>query len=179
MKLDTLNITDNFIDIEKINLLAKEAFPPEEYLAPSEMIEMAKDEGFDFLALYDKEVFVGFMTVKQYKNITYLFFLAIDKQNRSKGYGARAIKTLKELYPNTQQVVDFEMLDNKAENNKQREKRRLFYLSNGYKPTGEFISYLGVDYEIFCMDDKFNIDIYKEMMSTLKIDGFCPKYFSI
>lgn len=177
--LDTLKITEDFIDIKKVNLLAKEAFPPKEYLAPSKMIEMAKEESFDFLALYDEEVFVGFMAVKIYKNITYLFFLAIDNARRSKGYGSRAIKTLKKLYPDTQQVVDFEMLDDTAKNSSERERRRLFYLRNGYKPTAQFISYLGVDYEIFCMNDQFNINTFKEMMSSLKIEGFSPNYFSV
>jgi len=177
MTLNTIAITKDFADIEKVNLLASEAFPPEEYLAPSKLIEMAKDENFDFLALYDGDIFVGFMTVMRYKTLTYLFFLAIDSQNRSKGYGKRAIETIKSLYPNTTQVVDLEMLDDKAKNSAQRESRRKFYIKNGYKPVGEFLSYLGVDYEILCMDEKFDFELFKEMMSSLRVEGFSPRYF--
>ena len=50
---------------------------------------------------------------------------------------------LKAEYPQKKQVVDFEMLDETAENSRQREKRRNFYLRNGYKETGFFLSYLG------------------------------------
>lgn len=177
MVLKAVPITEQFQDIDQVNALALEAFPPEEYLAPSQMIYMAQEDDFDFWALYDNELFVSFMTVKRYQRIAYLFFLAIDPKLRSCGYGNRAIKTLKSLYPGSQQVVDFEMPDKAAANNDQRERRRCFYLKNGYKPTGRFLSYLGVDYEIFCMEDVFEFDTFQNMMSSLKIDGFEPRYF--
>lgn len=178
MILKTIEINEYFTEMRKIETLAIEAFPPEEYLASSKLIEMAKDEFFDFLALYDKDTFVGFMTVCTYKKISYLFFLAIDTNLRSRGYGSRAIETLQEHYSNMQQVVDMEMIDETAPNNEQRIKRRSFYLQNGYKPTGQFLSYLGVDYEILCMENKFDFYTFKEMMSRIKIEGFCPQYFS-
>lgn len=39
------------------------------------------------------------------------FFLAIDSESRSKGYGSRAIETLKAVYPDKAHTVDFEMID--------------------------------------------------------------------
>lgn len=130
-----------------------------------------------FFALYDCKRFVGFMAVATYKHMAYLFFLAIDRHFRGAGYGSMALKMLKSLYPCCQCVVDFEMVDECAENNKQRIKMRSFYLNNGFYPTGHFLSYLGVDYEIFCMDDHFDLDTFKKLMSQLKIDGFHPIYF--
>ena len=41
----------------QVNILAKEAFPPEEYLAPSELVKMAQSDNFDFLALLDEGTF--------------------------------------------------------------------------------------------------------------------------
>lgn len=157
--------------------LAKEAFPPEEYLAPQTLVEMAKTDQLDFLALSEQDAFVGFMVVKTYKDLTYLFFLAIDPTCRSRGYGSRAIETLKAEYPGKKQVVDFEMLDDQAQNKEQRKRRRDFYLRNGYRETGVFLSYLGVDYEVFCMDRSFQEDDFKEMMKTIHIKGFSPHYF--
>ena len=177
MKLYTESITEGSRDWEAVNALAKEAFPPEEYLAPKKLVEMAKTDHVDFLALRDQDLFVGFMVVKTYKDLAYLFFFAIDPSLRSKGYGSRAIETLKSEYPGKKQVVDFEMPDDTAGNRAQREKRRNFYLRNGYKETGLFLSYLGVDYEVFCMDDDFKTDDFKEMMETIQVDGFDPKYF--
>ena len=130
MKLNTEHITENSRFWSEVNALAKEVFPPQEYLAPSKLVEMAKADNFDFLALTDNNSFVGFIVVQTYRNLAYLFFLAIVSTCRSKGYGSQA-KTLKTEYPNKKQVVDFEMRDDTADNYKQREKRREFYLRNG------------------------------------------------
>ena len=69
------------------------------------------------------------------------------------------------------------MLDTTSDNYPQRVKRREFYLRNGYKETGLFLSYLGVDYEVFCMDDAFDEAEFKSMMKTIQVDGFNPQYF--
>ena len=178
MQLNTEHITASNRFWDKVNALAKEAFPPEEYLAPTKLVVMATADDFDFLALSDKDSFVGFMVVQIYQDLAYLFFLAIDSSCRSKGYGSRAIETLKAEYPNKKHIVDFEMLDDTSNNNEQRAKRREFYLRNGYKETGLFLSYLGVDYEVFCMDDDFEPEEFKSMMAAIRVDGFNPKYFT-
>lgn len=177
MRLKTEQITESSCFWNKVNALAKEAFPPEEYIAPTKLVEMAKADNFDFLALTDNGSFVGFMAVQTYKNLVYLFFLAIDTCCRSKGYGSHAIETLKASYPGKNQIVDFEMPDDTAENHIQREKRRKFYLRNGYRETGLFLSYLGVDYEVFCMEEGFDAEMFKAMMKTIQVEGFCPRYF--
>lgn len=97
-----------------VDRLAKEAFPPEEYLAPGTLVDMAQADNFDFWALTDQGAFVGFMAVQTFVDLAYLFFLAIDPDARSKGYGSRAIETLKAAYPGKKQVVDFEMIDPSA-----------------------------------------------------------------
>ena len=88
MKLNTEHITANNRFWDDVNALAKETFPPEEYLAPSKLAEMANADNFDFLALVDNDSFVGFMVVQTYQNLAYLFFLAINSTCRSKGYGS-------------------------------------------------------------------------------------------
>ncbi len=170
-------ILSDFPDLNKVEVLAKEAFPPEEYLAPSKLIQMSEYGEIDFWGLYDQDEFVGFMVISLHNNISYLFFLAIDQKVRSKGYGSQALQVLFDLYPGRQQVVDFEMIDESAPNYKQRVIRKAFYMRNGYKETGKFISYLGVDYEILCADNHFDFESFKEMMATFHIDGFNPRYF--
>lgn len=158
--------------------MPKKRFPPEEYLAPSKLVKMACADNFDFLALLCEDTFVGFMVVQTYENLAYLFFLAIDAKSQGKGYGSRAIKTLQAEYPDKTHTVDFEMLDDTAPNKAQREKRRSFYLRNGYQETGLFLSYLGVNYEVFCMGNHFDTDTFKAMMKTIPVEGFKPRYFT-
>ena len=178
MKLNTEKIIKESRFWHQINFLAKEAFPPEEYLAPDKLVEMSRTDSFDFLALTESDTFIGFMVVQIYKNLAYLFFLAIDPSFRAKGYGSRAIETLQALYPNKKQVVDFEILDSEAPNSEERIKRRQFYLRNGYEETGLFLSYLGVDYEVFFMGDDFKPQEFKDMMREIRVDGFEPEYFT-
>jgi len=170
-----VKIDKNFIDLDRVENLALEAFPPEEYLSPVKILEMSN---LDFFAIYDGDKFIGFMVVKIYKTMSYLFFLAVDRNFRGQGYGSEIIQKIKELYPDYNQVVDFEMIDKNASNYNQRVKRKEFYMKNGYKETGYFLSYLGVNYEIMSMDDNFDINLFKELISTIKIKGFKPKYYS-
>lgn len=39
------------------------------------------------------------------------------------------------------------------------------------------MSYLGVDYEVFCMYDVLNTETFKAMMQTIQVEGFNPRYF--
>ncbi len=172
-------ITRGFEDIGQVEKLAKEAFPPEEYLAPDKLIEMSETGLVEFFALYDQRVFAGFMTVSLFENLCYLFFLAVRSDLRSQGYGAKALQLLDQRYSGKQQVVDFEKIDVLASNNAQRITRKGFYLRNGYKETGKVISYLGVDYEILCKSDTFDFEAFQRMMQTFPIEGFDPVYSEI
>ena len=62
-------------------------------------MEMSKTDSVDFLALSEQDALIGFMVVKTYKNLAYLFFLAIRPDYRCQGYGSRSIETLKAEYP--------------------------------------------------------------------------------
>ncbi len=163
--------------MEKLNALALEAFPPEEYRAPAELIAMQEKIPLDFWALYDGDSFVGFMAVVTHARLAYLFFLAIDSRCRSNGYGGKALSELFRQYPAYQHVVDMEMLDDGAENREQRIIRRKFYLRNGYRPTGRFLTYFGVSYEILCRDERFDFAMFKELLKVLPIEGFNPVFF--
>lgn len=177
MRLQTEPVTPQSRFWDRVNTLAREAFPPEEYLAPAELVDMARAGGFDFLALLDGDAFVGFMAVQTYEDMAYLFFLAIDPACRGQGYGSRAIETLRAEYPGKLHTVDFEMPDDAAPNRAQRRRRRSFYLRNGYEETGLFLSYLGVDYEVFSMGGPFNKAQFRALLKTVPVEGFAPRYF--
>lgn len=178
MLLRTEPITAHSPFRAQVDLLAKEAFPPEEYLAPAKLIDMARSDHFDFLALLDGDDFVGFLAVLTYENMAYLFFLAIDASRRGEGYGSRALETLRAQYPGMTHVVDFEMPDPAAANREQRLRRRRFYQRSGYQETGLFLSYLGVDYEVFCAAGTFDPARFKALMKTVPLPNFSPRYFT-
>ncbi|WP_301705208.1 GNAT family N-acetyltransferase [uncultured Parabacteroides sp.] len=171
-------ITFDFADIELLNALAKEAFPPEEYIAPIELIEMSQKTNLDFWALYEDKSFIGFSVIVTHKTMVYLFFLAINPTVRSLGYGSIALSELIRKYPSYQHVVDMEMIDNNASNIAQRIKRKKFYLKNGYMETGHYLSYFGVSYEIMCKNKDFDFELFKELLKTIPIRNFNPIFFN-
>lgn len=172
-------ITRDFPFWPDVEALALEAFPPEEYLPPEKLVDMARADSFDFWALMDEDRFVGFMVVQIHGRMAYLFFLAIRSELRSLGYGAQALALLRKNYPQYQQVVDLEMQDSGAANAAQRMIRKSFYLRNGYRETGLFLTYLGVNYEVLCMDETFDTAAFKALLATLRVDGFHPVYFHL
>lgn len=171
-------ITENFPDEELLLAVDREAFPPQEYLSPKDLLSLTKMEGFDFLALYDEERFVGFMAIMTYKSLAYLFFLAIAQKERGRGYGSQALALLRSQYPDKQPVVDMEELDEKAPNCHQRIIRRQFYLRNGYKATGHYLRYKGVDYEVLSGDGKLDWAVFQELMYRIPLEGFTISFFT-
>lgn len=157
--------------IEKIN---REAFPPDEYMPLTEMLEVQARGEFDVLALLDGETPVGFMAVSSDEATAYLFFLAIGKDFRAKGYGGQALALYRELYQGRQCTVDLEPLDPAAENAEQRVRRRRFYLKNGFKPSGYALEYRGAVFELFCTTPLLNTAAFLRLAEHLHINGFLP-----
>ncbi len=170
-------VTNDFPDFDKIEALAKEAFPPSEYVPPRAFLMNAAKNEVDFWALYDKEQFVGYVVVRHKMGFAYLFFLAIVKEVRNKGYGTKALKLLEDLYPGDTQIVDFEMVDENAENYDVRVRRKNFYLRNGYKEINLFYYFNGENFEIMSKSLPFDFEKFQDMMSSFIGMGFNPQFF--
>lgn len=177
MILHTESIMEESRFLPQVERLAREAFPPEEYLAPQTLLRMAREGQLVFLALTEEDRFVGYMAVRLYEDLVYLFFLAIDPSRRGQGYGSRALETLRARYSERQLVVDLEMQDDAAENSAQRQRRKAFYLKNGYRETGLFLSYLGVQYEVLRGQDAFDAEQFRRMMLSIVIADFRPRFW--
>jgi|LAHS01.1.fsa_nt_gb GNAT superfamily N-acetyltransferase len=175
--LQLVQITSTFPHFDQVEALDQEAFPAKEYLAPAAQIHLAEKGDFDFWALEEEGRFIGFMSVLRYEKLAYLFFLAIAKKERSKGYGGQALALFKAHYASFSHVVDMEKVDPNSSNAAQRILRQGFYQKNGYHSTGKCLRYLGVDYEIFTLEDSFDYSSFKRMMSQLDIPDFHPRYF--
>ncbi|MBP5473865.1 MAG: GNAT family N-acetyltransferase [Bacteroidales bacterium] len=177
IELSVIPITEEFQNLDKVDSLAKEAFPPIEYPGLQKVMEMSKLYNADFLSIYDKADFVGFITVLKYKNLAYLYFLAVQKELRSKGYGSAILNMLKDIYPGYTQVVDLEKQDKLADNAEQRKKRLSFYMRNGYKRTGFFAKYCGMDLEILCASEHLDPELVKGALENAGLDDFYPEYY--
>ena len=158
-----------FEDYNLFDQLNHEAFPPEEFLETEKIISLAQQGLFEVTALYDGEEFVGFFVVVAEKTVVYLFFLAIDEAKRSRGYGAQALRLLKDMYPGCQIALDMEEVDETAGNYEQRKRRLRFYSHNGYVQTGFFLDYNGIVLEVLCDSENFDYETFSNMLKKIRV----------
>lgn len=179
MNLEFIRVNHNFVDYKKLDRIMKRQFPPEEYMSLNRLLALQDIGDVEIWALYDNKELVGFTALRTKYNMAYLFFLAFDDMYQGRGYGKEAVRKIKKLYSDKALTVDFELVDENSTNNGQRIRRRNFYLKSGFYETGWGLAYLGVRYEIFCMNKPFQINNFKSMLNELPIKNFNPKYFKI
>lgn len=167
-------IDKNSIDIEFFEKLNEEAFPKFERIDLVEMLTLAEKESIDVLGIYDISKPIGFAVIIKNKLCGYLWYLAIDKEQRGKNYGSFAIKSILEKYSDLQIVLDFEKIDENAENIEQRIKRKNFYIKNGFYETGKYITLSGENFEVVCNKKQF---VEREFIKILKIiHSYYPEF---
>lgn len=134
--------------ILKVRRLYLDAFPSFERLPFWVLLYKAKKDDSNLSVIYDDEEFVGMMNVAYYKNIVYLFYLAVDPSQQSRGYGSKILQHLKDTYPDKRILLNIEKVDNTAENYAQRLNRKKFYEKNGFQNTDFKIETDAITYEI-------------------------------
>ncbi len=159
-------------DRAALNSINEEAFPPSEYMPSEEIFEFAKNTDSDVLGIYDGGRLVGFILFLKNEECGYIFFLAVDKNARSKGYGGAALKALADSYPNLQIILDFEEIDENAENIEQRIRRKKFYLRNGFCETGRYTLLRDGRFEVVCNNGPLLVEPFKKLISV--IHSQCP-----
>lgn len=81
-------------DFEKAEWLYIEAFPVDERRSKESIIELLKEDYFEFIPIFIAEEFVGFATLWIFENFAYIEHFAIDPKKRNMGIGFDFIKIL-------------------------------------------------------------------------------------
>ncbi len=169
-------ITKKSHEYEIIKNLYNTQFPTTEKLPMWILLWKAKHNGIDFLAFFDGNQFVGFTYLVTKKDLTLIFYLAVNDKIQSKGYGSRILKYISELYPNNRLTLNIEELNDKSPNHLQREKRRRFYLKNNYIGSGISLIDSGVSYEVLIANGKISIPEYHEVYRKFAGAFFYPLF---
>lgn len=150
LNLELIRLSPDCKDRKYFEQINNEAFPLSERMSFDEIFDFASDTDTDVLGIYDNENPIGFAVLLKNAKCGYVYFIAIDSRIRSKGYGSAAIKKLMKLYSKLQLILDFEVIDENAENNEQRVRRKNFYLRNGFHETGNYTMLRNERYEVVC-----------------------------
>lgn len=167
MQIELIELEQNNKDREYFEQLNDEAFPLSERMSFEEIFAFASDTNTDVLGIYDEGTPVGFAVLLKNKECGYLYFLAIDQHQRSKGYGSAAIRQMMKRYPELQLVLDFEMIDEKSRNNDQRIRRKNFYLQNGFHETGCCTMLYDERFEVVCSGESLRKNALKDLLRIL------------
>ncbi len=131
--IKAVEINNKFKDLDKFKKLYIEAFVSYERMPISFLLRKAKKKNVDFLALYDDDIFIGFVYLINNEDITYVLYLAIDCSIRGKGYGSASLSLIRKLKPNNRIILNIQLLDESSSNYEERVLREKFYIKNGYK----------------------------------------------
>ena len=163
--MKTIRITAANAD-EKIKQLYETAFPEDEQIPWDDLMRLVGEMPLDFTAYYDGEVmeqrehnqaclnfvesrqnstesqdFIGFTIVYPRKSFNWLWYFAVSKELRGKGYGQQILTKLIEGYEDQPFVLDMESTTQVCDNLEQRKQRRTFYLRNGFRDTNVYRTY--------------------------------------
>ena len=146
--------------------LLVEAFPEDER-PPVDIffknLEINK-EHTRLIAYFDNNTFSGFTSLVFYKDICYLFFLAVSPTLRHQGYGSQILEMIKKDYQDYIILLAFEEVDSKYDNYEERKNRKTFYLNHGFKDNGFKSNEWGVIFETaYIGNRKVSFSEYKEI----------------
>lgn len=164
MKL--LYITEQSEELNIIKNLYHKAFPKNERMPFWFLLWKTRQNNVEFLGLYDDVGFVGFVYLIHDKDITFIFYLAICENMRSKNYGTKTLELLKCRYVGNRIVLNVESPCVKSKNQHQREKRKNFYLKNGFFQTHFNLLEANETYEVLANNKEITIEEYHNLMKT-------------
>ena len=83
MSLKIVRITRDFPDMNALEQIAVEAFPPQEYVSPQDLLSYTESsDDCDFWGFYAGKDFIGYLHLIRYKNMVYVCFFAVGVSYR-------------------------------------------------------------------------------------------------
>lgn len=140
-----------------------EAFPRSERKPFGMMLRMQKKGDMELMSLMDGTQMVGLAITVLYQDMVLLDYFAMEKSCRGKNYGSEALQLLLERYQEKRMIFEIERSDHIKDEQDQRVRRKHFYLRNGLKETGIYISLFGVPMEILTEGKPLTYEEYHQL----------------
>ena len=167
MNIELIRLNSDNQDRKYFEKINNESFPPSERMSFDKIFDFASYTNTDILGIYDDGNPIGFTVILQNEECGYVYYIAIDSHIRSKGYGSAAIQKIMEEYSELQLILDFEVINENAENNEQRIRRKNFYLKNGFHETGNYTILSDEFFEVVCNGGQLRKEAFKDLLSII------------
>lgn len=145
-------VTEADIELNsKIEELNSKVFPSTESTSNLHFLSgFYKGAPVDFIAIEDNGLFVGYAYMINFYQGSFLYYLAIEPEHQSKGYGTALLKHLRKIQGNRPIALTAFALHPESDNYENCIRRKWFYVKNGY-----------VDQKIpYPSDDNHRFDVY-------------------
>lgn len=148
MPLTAFTVSKHLTDYDQIKDLYQNIFPDDELVKWSWLLRKSRSKNAEFLAYYDANQFVGFSYMIHQPALDFLFYLAVDPEQHSQGYGGQILDWLNATHPKVPIVLEIEPLDEHVDNAEQRQRRLAFYQNHGFHRTDHQTNEDGTEYDI-------------------------------
>ena len=158
-------------DIPAVKQLFEEAFPENERTVSMDVIVAHLNQlPCDLIGIYPDETpdtFAGFFLGLRGEACVYGVYLATRPELRSTGIGGKAFKAIVESYGDMPFWFSYESPFEENDNAEQRERRRRFYLKNGFYETGWFARMNGTEFILASSRKEFDKEAFEKMIAGL------------
>ena len=163
----------------QVKALYESAFPANERIPIKHLLDdKIKREFWAFFYKDDGESgavsrFCGFSNSISHGDITNIVYFAVESELRSRGYGSQILQAIRRQHPNTRIVVYIEVEEDSknAEELERRNRRREFYLRNGFDSSPVDYVWQGEHYRLLSaggtVTDKEFRDFWKEILKDV------------
>ena len=127
-------VTKDYSELNsRIEELNKKVFPSTENTADLHFLAgYYKGASVDFIAMEDDGMFVGYAYMINFFQGSFIYYLAIEPEYQSKGYGTALLKHLSELQGSRPIALTAFALDPDNDDYEDCVRRKWFYVRNGY-----------------------------------------------
>ncbi len=158
-----IKLTGESSDIAVLEKINEEAFPENERNLITDLLAT----GAEVLGIYEFSEAIGFFVVREFKNLVYLAYFAVRSDSRNRGIGKAVIEEFVNQYFDKMIVVEYEAPDGSVTHGLDCIRRRNFYRRCGFRQTGWYTYYDGVEFEIGCAGEEFDVDVFNEFIDYL------------
>ena len=140
------------------------SFPPQERIEKDELLNGYPDKDTDFSAVtLNGEVVAMYYTVSD-GTMVFLYYIAVKERCRSRGIGSKVLDLIEGRH-GLPIVLNIEETSEKAADHDVRNRRREFYLRNGFRDTGKILVDSQGVFNVLCTG-AFDEDRYLEFLNS-------------
>ena len=157
--------------LPRVKALYESAFPANERIPIKHLLDDKIER--EFWAFFDENLFCGFSNSITHGSITNIVYFAVVSELRSRGYGSQILQAIREKHPDSRIVVDIEVEEDSkdAEELERRNRRRDFYLRNGFDASPVDYVWQGEHYRLLTaggtVTEKEFRDFWKEILKDI------------